>query len=160
MNVCKKGLIAIVFASLFSQFAMASDSSSGCGVGWMVFKKNSLISSALRSTTNAFFLNTIAMTSGTSGCARHSIVKNDQKSLHFTEANQNQLMTEIALGSGQNVSALSELMGCEPSVFANTLKANYGEVFVKEEMNAREVLNHIQAQVVFKPELTKACGLI
>lgn len=148
----------VLFAGSFQ--AKAADSSSGCGVGWMIFKDQSLISSALRATTNGIFLNTIAMTFGTSGCARHSIVLNDKKTLHYTEANQAQLQMEVAQGSGEHLNGLSYLMDCSPEVFSSTLQENYGEVFNKERMSAREVVNNIQAQVLLNKNLARSCGII
>lgn len=159
MKQCKKSFLAVVCAMLMVP-TMAGDSSSGCGLGWAVFKDNSLISSALRATTNAIFLNTVAMTLGTSGCARHSIVKNDKKSLHFMDANKHQLMTEMALGGGEYVNALSHLMGCEPQAFSQNMQQNYGEVFVREGMQPRELVNRVQAQILSSKELAASCGLI
>lgn len=149
------GLILVLF-SLTPSFA--GDSSSGCGVGWMVFKDNSLISSALRATTNAMFLNTVAMTFGTSGCARHSIVENDKKSLHYMASNKNQLMVEVAMGGGEHVAALSELMGCEQTVFSQVLQRNYTDVFSGE--TPRSLVNNVQAQILMNRDLAHGCGLI
>ncbi len=155
-----KKLLLVLGLSLLMTPAMAGDSSSGCGLGWQVFKKNSLISSALRSTTNAIFLNTVAMTFGTSGCAQHSIVKNDKKSLHFMDANKHQLMTEMAYGQGEYVSGLASLMGCDATVFSEKMKDNYQEVFVREGMQARELVNRVQAQILLNKDLANSCGII
>lgn len=159
MNKTKKLLMALCFGLLVTP-AMAGDSSSGCGLGWAVFKDNSLISSALRATTNAMFLNTIAMTSGTSGCAKHSIVKNDKKSLHFMDANKHQLMTEMAYGQGEYVSGLAELMGCDAAVFGQTMKEGYSDVFAREDIQPRELVNRVQAQILLNKDLAASCGLI
>jgi hypothetical protein len=155
------GLISLflVFVSLSGQI-QAADSSSGCGLGWAVFKKNSLISSALRATTNAMFFNTVAMTFGTSGCARHSIVQNDKKALHFMDANKHQLMTEVAMGGGEYVSGLGTLMGCDETLFAQTLQRNYGEVFTGEKQSARELVNRVQAQVLLNKDLAAGCAIL
>jgi len=158
MNMLKKSLLLLTFVMVTTN-AQAGDSSSGCGLGWMVFKKNSLISSALRATTNAIFLNTIAMTSGTSGCARHSIVMNDKKALHFAAANENELKLEVAQGTGEHLSGLSHLMGCSPEVFSSTLQKNYGQVFNKEDISPRELVNNIQAQVLTDEDLARSCGI-
>jgi len=90
-------LLLVIFVSVSS----AADSSSGCGLGWQVFPKNSLVSSSLRSTTHVFLPNTFSMTSGTSGCARHDIVMNEYKAIHFAEANYDQLMMDMARGQGE-----------------------------------------------------------
>lgn len=158
MNMLKKSLLLLTFVIVTTN-THAADSSSGCGLGWMVFKKNSLISSALRATTNAIFLNTLAMTSGTSGCAQHSIVMNDKKALHFTAANGNELKLEVAQGAGEHLNGLSHLMGCSPEVFSRTLQRNYNQVFNKEEISPRELVNNIHAQVLTHKDLARSCGI-
>lgn len=160
MNILKKSLTVISLAFVLGNTAtFAADSSSGCGLGWAVFKDNSLISSALRATTNAMFFNTIGMTFGTSGCARHSIVMNDKKTLHFTESNHNELKLEVAQGSGEHLNGLSHLMGCSPEAFSTTLKKNYNQVFTKDGISPRELVNNIQAQVVSDKDLARSCGI-
>jgi hypothetical protein len=153
--------VSVLFLSLLlSTSIMAGDSSSGCGLGWQVFKKNSLISSALRATTNAIFLNSVAMTFGTSGCAQHSIVRNDKKSLHFMDANKHHLMTEMAMGEGEHLKAFSQILGCETGEFAKTMKGNYQEVFRSDDLNARQLINLVKVQMIQQPNLRKGCGLI
>ncbi len=154
-----KKIITLISFTLIISNVQAADSSSGCGLGWAVFKDNSLISSALRATTNGIFLNTVAMTFGTSGCARHSIVMNDKKTLHFTEANHNELKVEVAQGSGEHLSGLSHLMGCSSDAFSATLQKNYSQVFTKENISPRELVNNIQAQVVSDETLARSCGI-
>lgn len=158
MNMLKKSLMLLTFGLVMTN-VHAADSSSGCGLGWQLFKKNSLISSALRSTTNAIFLNTVGMTSGTSGCAKHSIVMNDKKALHFAAANENELKLEVAQGRGEHLNGLSHLMGCSPEVFSSTLQRNYNQVFNKEEISPRELVNNIQAQVLTDEDLARGCGI-
>lgn len=155
-----KKILVIALTLLISSPLLAGDSSSGCGLGWQIFKKNSLISSALRSTTNVIFLNTVGMTFGTSGCAQHSIVKNDKKSLHFMDANKHHLMTEMAMGEGEHLKAFSQILGCDESQFAETMKENYKEVFRKDDLNARQLINLVKAQMIYQPNLRKGCGLI
>lgn len=155
-----KYLVVIISLITFSN-AFAGDSSSGCGLGWMVLKKNSLVSSSLRATTNAMFLNSIAMTFGTSGCANHSIVKNDAKGMHFTQANYLQLMAEMAQGEGEYVTGLAQAMGCSDvkSTFARTMQNNYENVFTSGS-NAIGVFNNIKRQVKNNDLLNRNCNII
>jgi hypothetical protein len=156
----KQLLILPLFLGLFSFSTIAGDSSSGCGLGWAVFKKNSLVSSSLRMTTNAFFLNTIAMTFGTSGCAQHSIVKAEKKGLHYVDANMKQLMVEMAAGEGEFVDGLAATLGCEAQSFGQKMQNNYSSVFSHMDMSARKVLDNVGTQVLTDKELAQACGLI
>ena len=56
-----KKIILIVLVAMFSTQLLAADGSSGCGPGWYVTKKNSLLSSAIRATTNAILIPTVTL---------------------------------------------------------------------------------------------------
>ncbi len=60
----KKGLLTGIFglfvALITSSTTYAADSSSGCGIGWQVLPKQSLVSSFSRAMINGTFSNTIA----------------------------------------------------------------------------------------------------
>ncbi|MCP4912184.1 MAG: DUF3015 domain-containing protein [Oligoflexia bacterium] len=156
----KKCLVLLgLFLGLISTNLYAADSSSGCGLGWAVFKKNSLVSSSLRATTNAFFLNTIAMTFGTSGCAKHSIVKNEAKQLHFSETNYPQLVAQMSQGQGEYVNSMAGLMGCDSAVFSQTMQQNFSQV-VPSADSAKELVQNMQLQVLTNESLARSCGII
>lgn len=150
-------LIALI---VLGRATFASDKSSGCGLGWQVFKKNSLVSSSLRATTNAFALNTIAMTLGTSGCAKHSIVKNDKKSLHFLESNLPMVQMEMAMGNGEYINGLAQTFGCDEAAFSGHMQGKYNQIFNGEQDRAINVLVAIEAEIVTNPHMLKACGII
>jgi len=150
------GLIAIL-----STAAFAGDSSSGCGMGWEVAKDQSLLSSATRSIVNATFSSTIAMTLGTSGCAKHSIVQNEAKGIHFAEANLNQLAIEMARGNGEYVTSFSEVFGCQNSrAFGSMVQANYETVLPTEKTSGVELYNNVKAQIKNNAALSATCSLI
>jgi hypothetical protein len=149
-------MIGLFFILGLVSSAYAADGSSGCGLGWQVMKKNSLVSSALRASTNATFLNTVAMTSGTSGCAQHSIVKNDKADIHYAEANYEQLVSEMAQGKGETLSAFAEVLGCgtHTSQFGQYVQAQYQSL--SEKSSPSELVQSIKADQAF----TQACALI
>ena len=84
-----KTLILFILATVISGTAYGADGSSGCGPGWYILKDNSLVSSALRATTNGILVPvvTLGMTFGTSNCSKHKIVKKEKESLHFVTMN-------------------------------------------------------------------------
>ena len=139
MNLQKKFFVSLVaITSLGSNSAYAADGSSGCGVGWYIFKENSLVSSYSRSITNTFLGNTFSMTSGTSNCAKHSIVYNEKRGLHFVESNADSLEIAIASGEGQFLQGFAESMGCPNTVteeFATTLQSGYTQIYSSHEVN-------------------------
>lgn len=151
------GLLVLISATS----AFAVDSSSGCGMGWQVAPKQSLVSSSTRSIVNLTFSNTIAMTLGTSGCAKHSIVKNDAKGIHFAEANLNQLAVEMARGNGEFVTSFASVFGCQNSrAFGSMVQANYENVLPSVSTSGVELYNNVKAQIKNNATLASTCTLI
>lgn len=142
--------------------AAARDSSSGCGPGWYIVKENSLVSSALRATTNGFFFptTTIGMTLGTSNCSKHKIVKTEKKSLHFVSHNLYEMKSEVAKGRGPYLSALGEVIGCTKdgkAQLSSSLKSQYKSVFQSER--PKDVLKNIYKVILNDDKLTQSCSL-
>ena len=156
-----KNIIITLIALVSATSAFSKDSSSGCGMGWEVAPRQSLISSTTRSIVNATFSSTIAMTLGTSGCAKHSIVKNDAKGIHFAEANLNQLAIEMARGNGEFVTSFATVFGCQNSTaFGSMVQANYEVVLPSEKTSGVELYNNVKAQIKNNATLASSCSLI
>ena len=152
-------LLGIIAFGILPTLVLAQDSSSGCGVGWMVTQRQSLISSWVRQSTNVTFSNTIAMTSGTSGCAKHDIVLNEKKAEHFAEANFDRLRLEMSGGRGEFLTAFSEILGCDAgasATFAELVQANYAELFAGTP-SSDELLARTRALVSLNPGLAFRC---
>lgn len=118
--------------------AYGADSSIGCGIGTLVFKDKSLVStsaaSSLDGTVNAVLpgARTFAMTSGTSGCKKHDLVKNDRMPIHFLERNFQMVMVDIAGGGGEYSQAFARTLGCSAGDQASlhqVWRQNFGAVF-------------------------------
>lgn len=149
-------ILALVLG-LLSVSAWAGDSSTGCGLGWQVAPKQSLVSATTRTITNATFSNQIfGTTSGTSGCAKHSIVKRFEESLHFANFNSDRLKIEMAQGQGEYVTAYAATFGCDSlgsTMFSQKARQlNLSSQATGEEM----VVNTVQ---VLGPELKGHCAL-
>ena len=119
-------LIASLVLGSFA--AVAEDTSDGCGLGLQVTKKKTFSATTTRATTNAVVPPTFGMTSGTIGCEQHSLVKAEMKSLHFADANYENLMTEIAQGQGEYLSSFAATMGCSAQEFSSALQSNFSEI--------------------------------
>jgi hypothetical protein len=153
------GFLVLAMAGLTS--AQAADSSSGCGLGWQLAPKTSLISSTTRLLVNATFSSTIAMTLGTSGCAQHSIVKNEFKGIHYAEANRDQLMVEMARGQGEYVDGLAAVFGCQDSQkFGSMVQDNYEKVLPSEQTSGPELYHNVKAQIKNHAQLSHSCRYI
>ena len=161
MKLKIKVLVAVVFSvSVISMAAKAEDQSSGCGLGWQILKKNSLVSSSLRSTTNAIALNTIAMTSGTSGCAKHDIVLKQKAALYYAEANYQKLQSEMAEGQGEHLQTFAKLLGCRGKNIdqaGRVLQGNYSDVFTTDQLAPYEMLNNT-VRTIYSSDLNCSFG--
>lgn len=147
---------------LFGAQTFAADGSSGCGPGWYILKDNSLISSALRATTNGFLfpVTTIGMTVGTSNCSKHKIVKKEQESLHFATMNYYELKGEVAKGSGKYLSAFATTMGCNAGsqeMLNAELKNNYKNIFPSNKVNPEATLLEVYKAIFNNKDLMNQC---
>jgi len=160
----KKTLSVIFLGMILSMgSAFAGDGSSGCGAGWYIFKKNSLVSSTLRATTNAIFLNaTFGMTFGTSNCSKHSIVKNDMKAIHFTEYTFAQLKREMAKAEGDYFLAMADIMGCGQYTqeFGHVVRNNYGTIFNANTKTPVDMVKNLERKIKDNQSLSKNCQII
>lgn len=157
-----KFLIALV--AVFSINAFAADGSSGCGPGWYVFKDESLVSSALRATTNwiLFPVFTIGMTFGTSNCTQHKLVLKEKESLYFATMNHYELKRDVARGTGEYLSAFGETMGCPMSAQSrlnDQLKENYSRLYPSDKVEPSGVLLEVYKTILSDHELTAKCSL-
>ncbi len=153
----KKSFLFLAVVSLFAIKANAQDGSSGCGLGWEVAPKQSLVSSSTRTITNVTFLNTVAMTFGTSGCAKHSIVQKDKEAKYFAEANYHSLMIEMAQGRGENLANFAAILGCDTNTFASRLQSHYGQIFSTKDVPADTMLDNVNFAIFSDFSLTAAC---
>ena len=153
-------LVVVVLIGVQSA-AQAEDQSSGCGMGWKIAPKQSLISSTTRSYVNFTFSNSSGMTSGTSGCAKHSIVQKDKEAIYFAEANQGQLMIEMSQGQGENLRGLAAVMGCSDAGtvgFQKAIQKNFSVIFPTSDTTAAQMLNGVKSVVGSDQEVAAQCG--
>ena len=154
-------LSLLLSAVLLAPSAFAQDTSSGCGLGWAVTQRQSLLSSAIRASTNATFLNSIAMTLGTSGCARHDLVKNEKREIHYVESNLENLAVEMAQGDGESLRGLVAVLGCAPGVygeFSSVVQAHYSEI-VGTQTTPSSLLTNLKGQIRASASLAQGCGV-
>jgi hypothetical protein len=155
-----KYFISLIFLLPLTTLSFAADKSSGCGLGWKVTKSMTTTGYTVRASTNGTFSNSFGMTSGTSGCEKHSIVFNEKKKIHFLESNLVPLRYEIALGTGERLNALVELFGCygddSAAIFKNSLRSRSRELFLGKA-SASDVLLGIEEFIQSDSTLGKSC---
>lgn len=141
-------LLVCVFLVTSISFAQA-DSSVGCGLGSMIWKDNSIVSALFRATTNHSFSSQLfGITTGTSGCSSHSIVKRDMYPVYYAEANLPELRHEMALGSGEYLTTFSEVLGCDDKAqgeFVKWAQNSYGDLFTSSANSAQDFLKGLKA---------------
>lgn len=126
-------LILLFIAAVATTTLQAADKSRGCGPANYIAPKNTMISTSTRATSEFYLfpLNWSATSSGTSGCKKHEIVKNQEKSYYFIANNFEDLKKEIAQGQGDYLVNFASTLGCafgDTPQLINTLKKNYQRI--------------------------------
>lgn len=158
----KKFIYLAITALLFSVTSLYANNT-GCGLGSHIFRespKTTLIES-LAVTTNGLSSNqTFGITFGTLGCEkRTNFVFADKKQEMFVAANMPSLSEDISRGTGEYLTAYSQLLGCPQASlnnFSGTVKANYNKIVVDSATPA-DVVIHTKEVVLTNPELAVAC---
>lgn len=157
-----KKLLLLVSLVFFSSNLLAADGSSGCGPGWYLFKKNSLVSSSLRATTNGILFpsTTIGMTMGTSNCSQHAIVKNEQESLKFATENYYEIASDAAKGNGDFLVSFASTIGCKVdniSVFNKEMKRNFNKIYNGKKVDPERMLKETYILIFSNEDLARSC---
>lgn len=144
----KKILISIVAVAALATASFATvNNQTGCGLGsQIIHDDSSAVMLALQATTNGTSGNqTFGVTSGTSGCKKSRLVINE-RAAEFVASNMDQLSREIAIGQGESVSTLAELLNVENKAeFASALQANYNAIYSTEKADMATVLDNVSA---------------
>lgn len=118
----------------------------GCGLGTMLLKDSgdSLLMQLLATTTNGSSGNqTFGMTTGTLDCKpMPKVVSNEL--IKFAADNLDNLAKDIAMGQGETLDTLAEMMSVPDKVgFASTLQGNFSSIFTSADVQATEVVYNI-----------------
>ncbi|HHP4475336.1 TPA: DUF3015 family protein [Acinetobacter baumannii] len=152
-----KKLALAALLSAGSSVAMA-DNDVGCGVGTQVWAgQKGVVPKILAATTNGIFTNQLlGITFGTLGCRQGGTVT--AQVVTFTNENAEALARDMAVGQGESLNVLAELMQIKPQDkdrFFKVSKANFGEIYSTNNQNTLQVLVSLQ-NVMAKDEVLKA----
>ena len=142
--------------------AKGNDTSDGCGLGWQVTNKKTMVATTTRATTNNFVPPAFGMTSGTLGCEQHSFAQIEQDALDYANVNQEVLKLEMAQGEGEFLRGLADVMGCDAATFAafsSTLRANYTAI-APPSASGTELYRNVKAALSREAVLAQSCGLL
>jgi len=142
----KKVLVSVAAVAALSTSLFAGvNSQTGCGLGSMIIKDDSsAVMLSLQQTTNGTSLNqSFGITSGTSGCKKTKLVMNERAE-QFVAANMDTLAKEIAMGHGESVDTLAELLNvADKDAFAASLQNNYQAIYSNESVDMADVLDAV-----------------
>ena len=142
----KKIIVSVVAVLALGTVASAAvNDQTGCGLGSQIIKDDSsAVMLSLQATTNGTSGNqTFGITSGTSGCKKTKFVMNE-RAAEFVASNMDQLAKEIAVGHGESVDTLAELLDVEnKATFAASLQSNYNTIYTSQNAKMADVLDNI-----------------
>ena len=141
----KIALASVLAVGSVSAFA---DSDVGCGIGSQVWAgKSGKVPKILAATTNGVFANQLfGITFGTLGCSGTGAVT--AQAVTFTNENAETLARDMAVGEGESLNVLAELLNIkseDKARFFAVSKQNFAKIYSAENQDALQVLASLQA---------------
>ena len=136
----KRIIAGLILASASSFALAAANGPAGCGLGSTVVfpDADKWYQHVMAATTNGTSGNqTFGMTSGTSGCAAANGPLSSAQI--FIDDNLDQLAADAAVGQGETLAALAEVMGVnaqDTAVFNRVMQSNFDAMFSAEATSA------------------------
>ncbi len=130
----------------------------GCGLGSLIWKKNTVVSALFRLTTNHSFSSQLfGITTGTSGCSKHNIVLKTKEPLYYVEVNKEELLLDMAKGEGEILTGMSNALGCSnKKSIHKSIKENFNTI---RYQNSTQFLGDI-VHIIKKNNLHSKCSNI
>lgn len=158
----KKYLLVTIGMMLLSPSAFAAGyADAGCGLGSMIFGKQSGPIQILAVTTNNTAGNqSFGISSGTSNCDAKGFNTATIEQEQFVANNFASLAKDVAGGEGEQLAALAGLLGC-PAVqqprFNTVAQQNYQTIFANDSATPAEIVTAAKAVVSRDTELSVTC---
>jgi hypothetical protein len=158
-------LLGIIYVGIQAGVALAihPDSGPGCGlgkIGWAEHKNQKNIApQVLMSTSNQIGLQSLAISSGTSGCTNDGMIWADPKVTVFASLDLENLAQDMAKGRGEHLASLATLMGVpaeqQPVFFAMT-QEKYAMLIQAGETSPAAMIRALNDAMASHPVLAKA----
>lgn len=121
--------------------------SAGCGLGSVIFGDKPGGIQVIAATTNgSTYSQLFGITSGTSNCDKQPTSFSNKKLNEFVVANVDNLAKDIAMGHGESLETVAELLGIPTAqrtqVYAK-LQSNFPNIFTSEKVEASDVIDGI-----------------
>ena len=150
----KKFIVALMVAGFVGSTATMAGTvreECGCGLGAMAFgdSEATMLLGFCGAFLNGLFGNqTFGISSGTSDCDQAGAFVGRKKVEEFVSNNMDHLAMDMAMGQGDTLEALADLMEKEGNdrfeMFA-ALQSNFDSVFTSGDVTAVEVVNNIES---------------
>lgn len=129
----------------------------GCGLGSLLFGNEPGFVQVIAATLNGTGVQTFGITTGTSNCVDTASGSAGAKA--FIQANRETVAKEIARGSGETISSITALAGCQDSAaVGTTLQQSFNQIFPNEQVSDVAVSDSVVETLKAHPEL--ACGAL
>ncbi len=121
----------------------------GCGLGTMALGDNppTLISELGATFLNGLFgTQTFGITSGTSECERPADFASNARIQQYVADNIDQLAADIAVGQGESLNALADLMSVQANDRAalyTSLQSNFDNIFTTSAVSSTDVVKNL-----------------
>ena len=132
----------------------------GCGRGSLIIDKSG--SQIFAATTNAVSGSQVfGITNGTSNCLDDPNDEVASRMDRFVTTNKVAMAGDIARGSGETISSISQLMDCKNvDLIGSTLQKNFKEIFPSYKISPNEVTDSIISVIKEDRNLTFQCKSI
>jgi hypothetical protein len=147
-----KKLAIFAAAALVSSGAFAAGTirdNCGCGIGTMALGENepTVISQIAATFLNVICGNqTFGITSGTLECNESAGIAQNSRIQQYVSDNMDQLAADIAVGQGDSLNALADLMNVPANNRAGlyaSLQSNFDHIFTTSEVSSTEVVRNL-----------------
>ena len=150
--------IALATVMAIGSMSAFADSDVGCGIGSQVWEGQSgKVPKILAATTNGLFANQLfGITFGTLGCSGTGAVT--AQAVTFTNENAESLARDMAVGQGESLNVLAELLNIkaeDKAHFFAVSKQNFSKIYAADHTSSTQVLSSLQA-VMAQDEILKA----
>ena len=133
-------------------YSAGYNENTGCGLGNQLFKEigqDSILFQILAVTTNGIFGNqTFGITSGTLGCKKPTKVVENEKVEKFVADNMDSLAQDMAMGRGESLDTLAELMGVpaeRKAEFYAALQSNFTKIYTSASVQSADVIDNVSS---------------
>ena len=154
----KKGFLVGLALLPLAAFAGNNHPMAGCGLLYMAgLRNNEPIPQIVGSLFNNFYgTQTFGISSGTSGCTEAGLVAMSVEAEVYAEANFKELQRDIAIGNGEFVAGLADLLGVRAEnrpAFFQLLQDKYTALFPSADTRSLDMLNALKRELGQRPDL-------